>query len=163
MDALRAEPSTGYRVRGWHVGAAVTAFFAVIVGVDVSFAVIAYRTHPGQVSVTPYEDGLLHDRQVAQFHAQSRLGWKATAQARPGALILTYADRGGRPLTGLTIAARLERPATETGRVDAVFKETLPGQYEAAVGALHGAWDMTADARSGANTIFIAERRLTWP
>jgi nitrogen fixation protein FixH len=163
MDTPKSRSPTGYRVKGWHVGAAVTAFFVVIVGVDVSFAVIAYRTHPGQVSVTPYEDGLLHDRQVAQFRAQSRLGWKATAEARPGFLILTYVDKGGHPLEGLMITARLERPATETGRVAPDFRETLPGQYQARVGALHGAWDMTAEAKSGANTTFVAERRLTWP
>ncbi len=157
------DAATGYRVKGWHVAAAVTAFFAVIIAVDVSFAVMAYRTHPGQVSVTPYEDGLLYDRHIAQLRKQARLGWKATAEARQGALILTYADKGGHPLKGLAVTATLERPATGSGRFAPLFRETLAGQYEASVTGLRGAWDMTAEARAGSNAVFVAERRLTWP
>lgn len=163
MDLLPKAEATGYRVKGWHVAAAVTAFFAVIVAVDVSFAVIAYRTHPGQVSVTPYEDGLLYDRHIAQLRSQERLGWKATAEARQGTLILTYADKGGRPLEGLAVTATLERPATGTGRLAPVFRETVAGRYEASVVGLQGTWDMTAEARAGSNVVFAAERRLTWP
>ncbi|MCW5759840.1 MAG: FixH family protein, partial [Phenylobacterium sp.] len=64
-------------IRGWHVLAGVSAFFAVIIAVDASFAVLAIRTFPGQVSVTPYEDGLLYNRHIAQLEAQARLGWRA--------------------------------------------------------------------------------------
>lgn len=162
---MRSEPdavATGFQVKGWHVAAGVTAFFAVVITVDVSFAVLAYRTHPGQVSVTPYEDGLLYDRHIAQLQAQARLGWRATAQPRPGQLVLTYADASDRPIEGLTISARLERPATETGRITLKFRATAPGRYEASVGQLRGAWDLTTEARTRGNVAFIAERRLTW-
>ena len=163
MDLVPKAAATGYRVKGWHVAAAVTAFFAIIVAVEVSFAVIAYRTHPGQVSVTPYEDGLLYDRHIAQRRTQDRLGWTATVEARQGTLVLTYADNGGRPLEGLVVTATLERPATRTGRFSPSFKETAAGQYEASVNGLRGTWDVTAEARAGPNVTFVAERRIAWP
>ncbi|MBS0332957.1 MAG: FixH family protein, partial [Proteobacteria bacterium] len=71
-DVAAAEP-TGFRLRGWHVLAMVVGFFTVVIAVDTSFAVMAYRTHPGEVSVTPYEDGLIYNRKLAQLRAQETL------------------------------------------------------------------------------------------
>lgn len=154
---------TGFRITGWHVLAAVTGFFAVVIAADVSFAVMAYRTFPGEVSVTPYEDGLVYNRKIAQLAAQEKLGWRATAAAEAGAVVLTFRDRGGDPLSGLTVTAKLERPATESGRLTPRFRETAPGRYEADIGRERGAWDLTADARDREGHLFTAERRLMWP
>lgn len=158
-----AAASQGFRLTGWHVLAGVTAFFGVIIAVDTSFLVIAYRTHPGQVSVTPYEDGLLYNRHIAQLEAQSRLGWRASAAADGDTLSIALRDRGGGPVSGLAIMARLERPATEAGRLTPVFRETAPGLYAARQPGLSGAWDLTAEARSPEGASFQLERRLTWP
>jgi nitrogen fixation protein FixH len=158
-----ADPPTPRGIRGWHVLAGITAFFAVVIGVDASFTVLAIRTFPGQVSVTPYEDGLLYNRRIAQIEAQERLGWRAAAEAAPGEVVMTFQDRAGRPLTGLAIAGRLERPATEAGRVTLRFAEAEPGRYVAPGGRLSGAWDLTAEARGPSGGAFLAERRLTWP
>ena len=161
MSAQSIEP--GFRVKGWHVAAGVSAFFAVVIGVDATFMVLAYRSHPGQVSVTPYEDGLLYNRRIAQLDAQARLGWRAAAEAAPGLVAMEFRDVRGRPLSGLAIEGRLQRPTTETGAVAPKFAEVAPGRYEAPTGALHGAWDLTAEARDAKGAVFSAERRLTWP
>jgi nitrogen fixation protein FixH len=154
---------TGYRVKGWHVAAAVSAFFAVVIGVDATFMALAYRSHPGQVSVTPYEDGLLYNRRIAQLEAQDKLGWRASAAAEPGLVAMVFRDAEGRPVRGLSIAAKLQRPTTEAGAASLRFAEVAPGRYEAPTGALHGAWDLTAEARGAKGALFTAERRLTWP
>jgi nitrogen fixation protein FixH len=157
-------PSTpGFRIKGWHVFAGVFAFFAVIIAVDGVFLTLALRTFPGQVSVTPYEDGLLYNRHIAQMEAQDRLGWQAAAQAQPRAVVVTIRDRAGAPLPGLRITGRLERPATEAGRLDLQFHEQAPGRYAASPGGLLGTWDLTLEARGEAGAVFQAERRLTWP
>jgi nitrogen fixation protein FixH len=162
MSAMQQVPSQGFRIRGWHVAAGVTLFFATVIGVDVTFMVLAYRTFPGQVSVTPYEDGLLYNRRIAQFDAQQRLGWRAAAETQAKGVALRFEDRDGRPVRGLAITGKLERPATESGRITARFHETTPGRYEARVGGLSGAWDLTAEAKGGAGETFVLERRLTW-
>lgn len=163
MSAVETPARPAFTLRGWHVLAAITAFFAVVIGVDATFTVIAIRTFPGQVSVTPYEDGLLYNRRIAQIEAQDRLGWRAAAAAAPGEVVLDFRDRAGRPLAGLAITGRLERPATEAGRVMLRFMETAPGRYVAPAGRLTGAWDMTTEARGRSGGTFLAERRLTWP
>lgn len=163
MSATGTRSRPGFTIRGWHVLAGVSAFFAVVIGVDAVFTVIAIRTFPGQVSVTPYEDGLLYNRRIAQVEAQERLGWRASAAGAPGEVIMTFQDRSGRPLAGLAVTGELKRPATEAGRITLKFAEAAPGRYVAPGGRLSGAWDLTAEARGPAGGAFLAERRLTWP
>jgi nitrogen fixation protein FixH len=159
-----ALPAQGFRLNGWHVLAMTVAFFAVVIAVDMSFLFIAYKTHPGQVSVTPYEDGLAHDADVARLAAQTRLGWKASLGNGPdGRLVFEMLDASGRPLSGLSVVGKLEHPATEEGSISVVFRQIAPGRYEAHPGKLTGAWDVTVDSRDAQGHPFRAERRLMWP
>jgi nitrogen fixation protein FixH len=162
MTSAADTPSPGFRLTGWHFLAIIVGFFLVIIAVDASFAVIAYRTHPGEVSVTPYEDGLIYDREIRQQRAQEALGWQAAAAAGPGQVIVEVHDRVGRPVAGLKMTAKLERPATEAGRLSPRFVETAPGVYSGRVAATQGAWDLSAEARDDHGHAFKLQRRLTW-
>lgn len=149
-------------VKGWHVGAGVAAFFALVIGVDAAFLVAAYRTHPGQVAPRPYEAGLVYNAELERLRVQNALGWRAGAEARPNGITVLMQDREGRPLAGLKVSVTLQRPATEQGRAEFVLAEAAPGQY-GADRALSGAWDVRIAAADGAGRAFVAERRLTWP
>jgi nitrogen fixation protein FixH len=167
MSVQASTPHTSapgsFRITGWRFLAMIVGFFLVVIGVDVSFAVVAYRTHPGEVSVTPYEDGLVYNKKLAQMQAQDALGWRAAAGPEAGKVIVVLEDKAGRPLSGLAVTGKLERPATEAGRITPRFAETGPGRYEAAEAGLAGAWDLTAEAHDRAGHSFELERRLTWP
>jgi nitrogen fixation protein FixH len=153
----------GFRLGGWHVLAIVVGFFAIVFAVDAAFVVSAYRTFPGQVSSTPYEDGVAYNRKLAQIDAQARLGWIPVATvARNGAVRVEVRDAAGQPLRGLALTGRLERPATEAGRITLAFREIEAGVYVAAPGRLTGAWDLTVELTDKARHGFEAERRLTW-
>jgi nitrogen fixation protein FixH len=151
-----------FRIKGWHVLLGFIAFFGIVIAVDTGFVIMSVRSFPGQVSVTPYEDGLVYDRKLAQIAAQERLGWRAGAAAEPDAVIVEMRDRAGAALTGLAITGKLERPATEAGRLTLRFHEASTGRYVARPGPLTGAWDLTAVALGGHGERFEAERRLTW-
>lgn len=152
--------ASSFRITGWHVLFAVVGFFGVVIAVDATFLVVAYRSHPGQVSVTPYEDGLAYNRDVARHRAQLALGWSATAAPAPGGVAVQVADAAGQPVRGLVLTGLLRRPATEAGEIPLTFAETAPGSYFAPARPTAGAWDMEANA---GNKPFKAERRLTWP
>lgn len=157
-------PASSFVLKGWHVLAGVVAFFAVVVGVDLWFAVLAYQTFPGQVSVNPYEDGIVYNRDIAQRRAQDQLGWRAGAEVTPaGDIRVLVRDRQGAPVAGLKAQARLERPATESGRILPRFAEIRAGEYLARPGRLAGTWDLTVEFKDGVGRIFRADRRLTWP
>jgi len=97
MSVTTLRPRRGFRITGWGFLAMIVGFFAVVIGVDVSFAVLAYRTHPGEVSVTPYEDGLVYDKKIAQLRAQEALGWKAAAGAERTNTTAATPPRRARP------------------------------------------------------------------
>lgn len=162
MTVLDPPAKRPFAFTGWHVLAIICGFFAVVFSVDGVFAYLALKTHPGEVSVTPYEDGLVYDRHISQMRAQAALGWQAAAAAEPGRVAVIFHDRAGQPLSGLTVTGKLERPATEAGRLTPKFVETTPGRYEAALPGEHGSWDLTAEARDAQGHIFLAERRLSW-
>ncbi|WP_396595632.1 FixH family protein [Brevundimonas sp. R86498] len=151
-----------FTVRGWHVAAGVVAFFVLVIAVDMSFLVTAYRTHPGQVEAKPYETGLIYNAELERQRAQAALGWRAGAEANAQTIEVVLEDRDGRPLTGLTVSVLLQRPATEQGRSELKLGETGPGRYAAPAG-LTGTWDARIDAVDAQGHRLIAERRLTWP
>jgi len=155
--------SPGFRITGRHVLVAMVLFFGIVIAVDGAFLVAAYRTFPGEVSVTPYEDGLAHNRTVAQHRAQAALGWRATAAATGAGVEVTLSDRRGEPVRGLSPTGRLRRPATDAGEITLRFAETAPGLYVAPAAPSAGAWDLLVTAKGPGNAPFEAERRLTWP
>lgn len=155
-------PAGGWTLTGWHVLGIVVGFFAIIIALNIWFLTLAYRTFPGQVSETPYEDGVAFNNRIARREAQARLGWTAAAAAGPGGARVEMRDASGAPLRGLVLTGRLERPATEVGRTDLRFTETSPGRYEATVPDPTGAWDLSFVARGGGGD-FEGGRRLTWP
>jgi nitrogen fixation protein FixH len=162
----QADPAAGgagFRFTGWHMLATVCVFFGVVIAVDVSMATMAYRTFSGEVAQDPYEAGLAYNRTLVQRRAQTALGWAATIEDSPGAVRLRMTDRDGRPVAGLTVAAKLERPATEAGSVNAAFVESAPGIYDARLPGLSGAWDINAHAVDRTGRLFEAQRRVVWP
>lgn len=162
MSTPASSAKKPYAVKGWHVGAGVVGFFAIVIGVDAAFLMAAYRSHPGQVAPRPYEAGLIYNAELERQRAQAALGWRAGAAARPEGLEVVMQDRDGRPLAGLGVSATLQRPATEQGRTELILKEAAPGVY-AANHALSGAWDVRIEATGDAGEALIAERRLSWP
>ena len=158
-----ATPRPTFVIKGWHVLAAFVLFFAADIAVNAVFMVSAYRTFPGETSVTPYEDGLAYNTALAQQKAQAALGWRMSAAVDGARIRLEAFDRAGAPLRGLHVAARLQRPATETGAHVVTFEETVPGVYAAKPGVIAGAWDVDFTVHDQAGHPFLAQRRLVFP
>jgi nitrogen fixation protein FixH len=153
-----------FRITGLHVLVGMIVFFAIIIGLDIFFVTLAYRSFSGEVASNPYEAGLAFNQKLAEERRQAALGWTVTiGQESPEALVITVKDRDQRPLPGLAVEATLERPATTKGRSDLVFRDLGQGRYRAAVARLDGAWDLRASIRGEGDARFEAERRLIWP
>jgi nitrogen fixation protein FixH len=156
--------ASSFRITGWHVLMAFVAFFGLVIAVNAGFMVMAYRTHPGEVSVTPYEDGVAYNKALAQKRTQDAYGWSLTAGVgASGRLEVDVADAAGRPVRGLAVSALLQRPATEEGRLTLRLGETRPGRYVALQPQPRGAWDVDVDARDRSGRLFHAERRMMQP
>jgi nitrogen fixation protein FixH len=170
MSARAGKP---FELNGWHVLAGLVGFFGAVIAIDTGMAVQAYRTFPGEVSATPFEDGVTFNRTLAERAQERALGWRAKVQAtvlgagdqfRSGRVQLRVLinDAAGQPVRGLKLDGRLERPATEAGKLERRFTETRPGVYEATAPDTPGAWDLTLTGQDAAGRGFEAESRLLW-
>jgi nitrogen fixation protein FixH len=158
-----AQPHRAFRLTGWHVLAMLVVFFGITAAVDTIMVMDAYHTFPGEVSSSPYEDGLAYDSELDQQRNQAALGWRMAVGLDGSQVTLTATDAAGAPVRFLRFAARLERPATEQGRRSIAFHEAAPGVYRSSVGQLDGAWDLRLSAFDSHNHRFDAERRLVAP
>jgi nitrogen fixation protein FixH len=167
MTDLSVTPPAGkppFTLNGWHVLAMFVVFFGIIIAVDTLFVVKAYKTFSGEVAANPYETGIAWNRTLAQRRAEAALGWTVNVSEAPNHVIeLSVTDRAGKPLDGLTVTGLLERPATEAGRLNVVFKPYGPGLYRTDPIGPAGAWDLSAKARDAQGHLFEAEKRFTWP
>ena len=162
-----------FELKGVHVLLAVVGFFAAVIAVDVGMAIQAYSTFPGEVSATPYEDGLKFNSTLTERATERSMGWRASIKATVvGAggtinsgrtqLMVTVADKAGLPVRRVDLSGRLERPATETGRRQLRFVEIKPGLYQAFAPDSPGAWDLTLSGADSAGRPFEAESRMVW-
>lgn len=165
-----AASATGFVLKGWHVLTVLLAFFAIVIGVDVAFSVIAMRTFPGEDVKRSYVQGNHYNETLAARARQAKLGWRATAEiaARGGqrAIVVTFHDAAGAPLNDLKVTGGLRRPATadadrlltfspaQAGARDGVYVATAPGLAA-------GVWDLQATAARGGDTFDVRARLTT--
>jgi nitrogen fixation protein FixH len=161
-------PKTGFILRGYHVLWALLAFFAAIIVVNVSFAVIAVKSFPGEDVRRSYLQGLNYNETLAERRAQAALGWRADAALSGGAddvvVVIHVHTRDGAPLNDAALSGALRWPADARRDRELSFTRQGDGRYLARVGALPaGRWRLrarAADARGGARDF---EAELTWP
>lgn len=152
-----------FQIRGWHVLAAMLAFFGVVIAVNVIFAIYAVRSFPGEDVPRSYVQGLRYNETLAERRAQAALGWQASASLARGGegavLEVLLRTREGSPLDGAQITGELEWPTTSQFDRGLVFRQAGPGRYVADLGALRdGRWRLRARAeRSDGALDFEAE------
>jgi len=162
-----APAGPGFVLKGWHVGVIVVAFFAGVVAVDVSMAIRAYSTFPGEVTAKPYEEGLGFNGEIHRRAAARALGWKASLVDRQEGTVrvlqMAVRDVHGQPVRGLHPVANLSRTVTTAGALPLAFVETGAGTYTARTPAISGLWTLELTAPGPAGADFEMEQRFVWP
>lgn len=151
---------SGFVLKGWHVLLIFVAFFGVVIAVNAWFITDAYRTFPGETSVTPYEDGLAYNAALRQKQAQEALGWAIAVGVADGVIQVDVRDRTGAPLSGLKASAHLHHPATDSGERWMTLRPAGRGAYVADRAPRAGGWDVEIVVTDGAGHTARAERRL---
>ena len=153
-----------FTLKGWHVLVALLVFFGGDIAINTVFMVSAYKTFPGETTLTPYEDGIAFNAALRQKRQQALLGWRLAAGVEGrDQLRVEVVDRTGAPIKGLQVMGKLERPATEDGERTLPLKEVAPGVYSARSGVLKGAWDFEVTAVNSRGDVAKADRRLYQP
>ena len=168
---MRQPVGAGVRAVGGLSGRAVLfsliAFFAVVIGANVTMMTLAISTMPGTEVESPYLAGIKYNSEISAARAQEARGWRMTShvdRAGDGRAVVTIEarDRNGAPLTGLALAVRLARPTHQ--RADRAFTlgERSAGRYAGeASDVAAGIWDLEVEADRGGERLFRSRNRIS--
>ncbi len=159
-------PETGFRIKGWHVLAAMIGFFGIIIAVNSVMVSLALKSFPGEDQKKSYMQGLDYNQTLEQRAKQAAQGWRLvlvdgtdfsiTATTLKVKLV---ADKD-RPVRGQILTGTLRRPTTDREDVSLTFVEDANGLYIAPLPRLNpGAWDLKIKTEDE-TTAFVAETRL---
>jgi nitrogen fixation protein FixH len=144
------------------------AFFAVVIGINVTMMTLAISTMPGIEVESPYLAGIKYNAEISAARAQEARGWHLTSRvdrASDGRAVVTIEarDRGGAPLTGLALSVKLARPTDQ--RADRAFtlgERAAAGRYSGeASDVVAGIWDLEVEAARSGERLFRSKNRIT--
>jgi nitrogen fixation protein FixH len=165
------QTSAARRRPGWWYPYIYLGVFLVVLAVNLVFMTSAVRTFSGLETEHAYDKGLAYNEVLAKARAQDHLGWTVEAQLMPrddGALdshnadvLVTFIDKAGKPVTGLSVVAELVRP-TKTGYDQTIdLAEQGEGRYVAmAKLPLAGQWEMHVKAHKAETDYQLTQRVL---
>jgi len=159
-DTMANEMTPGFRIKGWHVLAAMVAFFSVIIAVNTVFITLALRSFPGEDQRRSYVQGLEYNTVIEQRRQQEALGWSASTNLTGDRVLIRIEDAEGGPVMGLSLQGKLRHPTNLEFDHTLSFTEARPGVYSAPVTELtDGGWTLMAHAIDE-DTPFALEREL---
>lgn len=150
---------TGRQVFWW-----ITGFFAVIIGVNATMAILALSTFNGVSENQAYVDGLAFNETLQAVNQQQAMGWSVDTQIeRPGGLVANiraeYLDASQLALTNLVVRAEFVRPVHDGYDFSVPLQQTGAGAYTAATTVpLAGQWTVRLIAERNASQINQMER-----
>ena len=132
---------------GWHMAAITISFFAVIIAVNLTLAVLANSSWTGLVVSNSYVASQNFNRDAEIARQQQALGWQMNLTVDRSLAKIAILDRDDLPMTGLNIRAVLQRPTDEAGDQVLKLHEAGAGIYMANATIGSGVWvaDITAE------------------
>lgn len=131
---------------GWHVLAAMLAFFGIVIGANVYLSVEAMRSWTGVVVDNSYASGQDFNEKVQRTREQAALGWTSTVRYDAGKVSFQVLDRDGTPLRVSGVTARITRPIGVDGDQIITLQPLADGSFAAPVTLLSGSWNIVAVA-----------------
>lgn len=161
---------TQVRSKGWWYPLIFFAFFAVVFCVDTTMAYFASHSLTGLTTQHPYNEGVTYNRDLSMARAQAALGWQVqttvtpAAGTAPAALVdISYRDRDGKPIDGMTVEALISRPTVVGFERKVTLTPQGNGHYGTTLGlAMAGQWDMDVLA-TGKDSAYQLQHRFFLP
>jgi len=154
------------QLTGRHVLLAFLGFFAVVFAVNGVFVYFATSSWTGLETENAYIRGLAYNRVLDAAEAQRALGWDVRLDVtgegpRTAKVTAAFADAGGVPLDGLSVAAEFRRPATQGHDQAVTLNLVAPGEYGTTLDLpLAGNWDVRLVARQDEAERYVVKQRI---
>jgi nitrogen fixation protein FixH len=158
------------RSKGWWYPLIFLGFFVIVFSVNATMAYFATSSFTGLSTQHAYEEGLAYNRNLAMAKAQAGMGWTVDTAVIPAggttpgaAIAITYRDRDGKPVDGLTVAALVSRPTIKGYDHEITLAPQGNGRYGTTIALpLPGEWDMDVMA-TGNDTAYQLQHRFILP
>ncbi len=143
---------------GRHMAGAIIGFFAVVIAVNLTMAVLATQSFGGKVVDNSYVASQRFNGWLAEARAQEDAGWQAGFAADAGHVVIT-----SRP--GSRMEAVASHPLGRAPERTLGFVEVQPGRYRSLDRLPAGRWQLRATIRGAAGDAagparFAADLRL---
>lgn len=139
-------------------------FFALVTGMNAVMMHAAVSTFGGLETQSAYQAGLAFARESAAAAAQDAKRWQVEARvaAAAGARLVevTARDEAGRPLTGLSAAARLAHPTDKRLDRPVELAETGAGRFQGRSDVPAGQWTFTIELTRDGARMFRSRHRI---
>ncbi len=137
----------GWTLKGWHVLAALFAFFGMMFAANGVFLYFAFTTFTGIETSDAYRKGVAYNARLEESRQIGKLGWQSKVTAKKGMVELVLLSEEGKPVRGLKIVGKIGRPATDRYDSKLSFTEAGDGIYRAKNLTLApGNWMVTLEA-----------------
>lgn len=149
MSAQSTEISnSGGPLKGWHVLAALLAFFGTMIAANGVFLYFAVTTFTGIETNDAYRKGVAYNARLEESRQIDKLGWQAKVTAKSDRVELVLLTEDGKPVRGVKINGEIGRPATDQFDVELTFAEAGEGIYRAEnITLAPGNWMLSLEAR----------------
>ena len=144
----------------------LVAFFAVVIGVNVTMMELAIATLPGTDVDSPYAAGLTYEKEIAAARGQAARKWQVDVKIQRSAdgnarVRIEARDAARRPVTGLKFLSRLERPTDKRADRSVELAEIGIGVYGGNAAAVApGQWDLVLEGDARGERMFLSKNRV---
>lgn len=145
---------------GRHMLLVTSAFFAVVIGVNVTMAWFASSSWSGLVVENTYVASQEFNRKAEVMKAMSASGITGSISIKGDAIRYDIRNKDGSPTMVDDVTANFKRPvgAHEDFHVD--FKKTAEGHFEARHGVAVGDWIVEVISRNEAAVVMHEAKRI---
>ncbi|WP_193180240.1 FixH family protein [Nisaea sediminum] len=152
------------KLTGKHVLFALIGFFAVVIGVNVVFIVVALDSWTGLTTPTSYQEGLHYNNVIQDAEEQRARGWSADITvtrdaAKPDIYAVTVSalltNKGGAPVAVDSATLSFRHPINEKYDQTLALTPGADGRYEGSAELpVAGNWDTRLSVRTADGTSF---------
>ena len=139
------------RFTGWHMLAAMVAFFGVVIAVNVTMARIAIGSFGGVVVDNSYVASQHFNGWLEQARAQEALGWQVTSTWRPDRLVQVGVALPDSPASAgpVTVTATARHPLGSLPDRALTFRRQPDGSFVSTEEVPDGRWTLRLQVTAG--------------
>ena len=135
-----SHPVTTKPITGWHIATMFLGFFGIVFAVNISMAVMAYRSWTGLVVENSYVASQQFNADVAAHKKSESLGISHQLHYTNGKLILALVGADGKPMDTDKVQISIGRPVDDGEDLKLVAARSASGQFEATAKLGNGVW-----------------------